>query len=277
VHAKGAVPYVTFDPKKFSNPDVQSQYAYLGQIPQGVFDAKLREVAGVLRDFGHPVVFRFAHEMNGNWYPYSGVFSGSGADGDGNGVSDGPQKYIAAWRYVHALFAAEGATKLAWVFSPNATSHPDRGWNAPFAYYPGSDYVDWIAVDVYEHPDQRRQGLASLLDPFMNEMGLFFEKHVGPQGIQDSAYALRPFGIAEFGTARTSGKADWYVDALATIAADTRISMHALYNAKNGSLDFSVGGLGPQLQPAYANPRLMFGPLPTLPPQIENAATMAAR
>jgi hypothetical protein len=258
VHARGSIPYLTFDPKDFSSTDVAAQYAFIGQIPQGVFDVKLREVAGVLRDFGHPVLFRFAHEMNGNWYPYSGTFSGGGADADGNGSADGPQKYIAAWRYVHALFAAEGADKLVWVFSPNATSHPAASWNAPFAYYPGSAYVDWIAVDVYEHPDEKLLGLAALLDPFYNEMGLFLEKHAG-----DSAYALRPFGLGEFGTSRTDGaaKADWYVDALMTIATDSRIGFHALYNGRNGTKDFSVGGLGPRLQPAYDNERLLFGPL----------------
>jgi hypothetical protein len=251
VHAKGSVPYLTFDPKEFANPDVVAQRAYLGQIPQGLWDAKLREVAGVLRDFGRPVVFRFAHEMNGNWYPYAGAFSG------------GPATYVAAWRYVHALFAAEGASRLVWVFSPNATSHPDAAWNAPFAYYPGSAYVDWIAVDVYEHPDQKRQGLASLLDPFYNEMGLFWEGHAGPDGKRDSAYALRPFGLAEFGTARTGAadKGDWYAEALTTIAADARIGFHALYNARNGDKDFSIGGLGPRLAPGFAQERLLFGPL----------------
>ena len=248
VHAHGSVPYLTFDPKEFANPNVAEQYAYIGQIPDGAWDAKLKEVAGVLRAFGHPVLFRFAHEMNGNWYPYAGVFSG------------GPDKYIAAWRYVHALFTAEGADRLVWVFSPMAESYPDAAWNAPFAYYPGSAYVDWIAVDVYEHPDKKRQGLASLLAPFYNEMGLFWESH-GNGG--DSAYALRPFGLAEFGTARPGAvdQADWYVDALAAIAADKRIGFHALYNAQNGSLVFSMGALGPRIKEAYAQERFVFGPL----------------
>lgn len=256
VHANGSVPYLTFDPKEFANPDVEAQRAYLGQIPQGVWDAKLREVAGVLRDFGHPVLLRFAHEMNGNWYPYAGTFSG------------GPPVYIAAWRYVHALFtreegAPEGASKLVWVFSPNATSHPDAAWNAPFAYYPGSAWVDWIAVDVYEHPDERRRGLASLLAPFYNEMGLFWEGHGATDGKLDSAHALRPFGLAEFGTARAGAvdRGDWYADALETIATDRRITFHALYNAQNGAQDFSIAGLGPRLQPAFARNRLLFGPL----------------
>jgi hypothetical protein len=258
VHARGSVPYLTFDPKDFSSTDIAAQHGFIGQIPAGVFDAKLREVAGVLRNFGHPVLFRFAHEMNGNWYPYGGVFSGGSADADGNGSADGPQKFIAAWRHVHALFAAEGADKLVWVFSPNVSSHPDASWNAPFAYYPGSAYVDWVAVDVYEHPEEKQLGLAALLAPFYNEMGLFLEGHAG-----DSAYALRPFGLGEFGTARadSGAKADWYVDAVATIADDDRIGFHALYNGRNGSKDFSIGGLGERLRQAYDTERFVFGPL----------------
>jgi hypothetical protein len=89
-------------------------------------------------------------------------------------------------------------------------------------------------------------------------MGLFWEGHVA-----DSAYALRPFGLAEFGTARAGAvdRGDWYADALETIAADPRIGFHALYNAQNGALDFSIAGLGPRLQPLFSHARLLFGPL----------------
>jgi len=258
VHARGCVPYLTFDPKDFAGSDVASQYAYVAQIPQGTWDVKLKEVAGVLRAFGHPVLLRFAHEMNGNWYPYSGVFYGGGSDADHNGVADGPQKYITAWRYVHALFAAEGATQIAWVYSPNAESYPSASWNAPFAYYPGSAYVDLIAVDVYEHPDKSRQGLAALMAPVYNELGLFYEAHAG-----DTAYALRPFGLAEYGTARKNSteKGDWYADAFQALASDPRVTFHALYNARNGSQDFSITGLGGRLAAVSQDSRFAFGPL----------------
>ena len=269
VHARDVVPYVTFDPKEFANPDVAAQYGYLAQIVQGAWDAKLREVASVLRDFGHPVLLRWAHEMNGNWYPYSGTFAGGGRDADGNGVADGPQAYVAAWRHVHTLFAAEGADKIAWVYSPNAESFPDAAWNGPYAYYPGSEYVDLIAVDVYEHPEKRRRGLGDLLAPVYNDLGLFWERTAG-----DTAYALRPFGLGEYGTART-GLADrlaWYADAFTTLQDDARVAFHAVYNAQNGPKDFSLGGGGSGLHGVYSGARFAFAPLEV---ETESGVTLA--
>jgi hypothetical protein len=268
VHALGSIPYLTFDPKEFANPDVAAQYAYLGQIPQGVWDAKLKEVAGVLRDFGQPVMLRWAHEMNGNWYPYSGAFSGGRSDADQNGVADGPQTYIAAWRYVHALFKAEGATELLWIYSPNAESFPNAEWNGLFSYYPGSKYVDLIAVDVYEHPEQSQRTLAELLDPVYNALGLFWEAHEG-----DPDYALRAFGLGEYGTSRATlaSRIDWYVEAFAAIAADKRIQFHAVYNAQNGAKDFSLGPYSARLEEAYGNGRFAFGPITRNP--VEKVAS----
>lgn len=257
-HELGSIPYLTFDPKEFANPDTKSQRDYIAQIPQGAWDAKLKEVAGVLRDFGQPVMLRWAHEMNGNWYPYSGTFTGGGSDADKNGVADGPQKYIAAWRYVHALFKAEGATELLWIYSPNAESFPDAKWNAPYAYYPGSKYVDLIAVDVYEHPEKERRSLASLLEPVYNELGLFWESHAG-----DPEYALRAFGLGEFGTSRTplDARVDWYAEAFATLVEDRRVQFHVVYNARNGDKDFSVGGADPRLSDVYGGGRFAYGPI----------------
>jgi mannan endo-1,4-beta-mannosidase len=210
----------------------------------------------VLREFGYPVLLRFAHEMNGNWYPYSGAFTGGGSDKDDDGVADGPQAFVAAWRHVHALFTAEGATELVWVYSPNAESYPDAEWNQPYAYYPGSDYVDLIAVDVYEHPQKARKPLAALLEPVFNDFGLFFEKHAG-----DPKYRLRPFGLGEYGTARPDpdDRRRWYNDAFFTISEDSRIAFHAVYNAQNGDQDFSLPGPIDSLM--YGQGRFAFGPM----------------
>ena len=60
-----------------------------------------------------------------------------------------PALYVAAWRRIHDVFAAEGVTNVQWVWCPNATafrSGDER--NAP-AYYPGDEYVDWICADGY--------------------------------------------------------------------------------------------------------------------------------
>ncbi len=256
VSARGVIPFVTLDPKDWDEPDTAYQRTFIRLINEGRFDSSLSAQAAALRDFGKPALFRFGHEMNGNWYPYSGAFAGGKADADGDGRPDGPQNYAAAWRRVHGLFAAAGADKLVWIFCPNWETFPDEEWNLPFSYYPGSAYVDLVSVDAYEHADKRLIELEDVLDGFYNEMGLFLEAGEG-----DPALAPRPFGLSEFGTSRrdAAAKGDWYDAALRHVAGDGRIRFHALYNGSNGPQDFSIAGLGARLEEAFAAARFQFG------------------
>ena len=81
-----------------------------------------------------------------------------------------PALYVAAWRRIHDVFAAEGVTNVQWVWCPNATafrSGDER--NAP-AYYPGDEYVDWICADGYNWAPGRQgdqwRSFASIYGPF---------------------------------------------------------------------------------------------------------------
>ena len=75
---------------------------------------------------------RFAAEMNGDWHPWS----------KGDSASD----FVSSWRHLHRVFAQEGAANVRWVFNP--TAHFDGA--APIrSFWPGSAYVDWLAVDGF--------------------------------------------------------------------------------------------------------------------------------
>ncbi|MFC0006719.1 glycoside hydrolase family 26 protein [Micromonospora siamensis] len=108
----------------------------LSRIAAGDFDDYLRSWAEGIRSLDYPVAIRFAHEMNGDWYPWCERANGNR-----------PGDYVRAWRHVHDLFRSAGATNVTWVWSPNAR------WNnsAPtlHAYYPGDDYVDWLGISGY--------------------------------------------------------------------------------------------------------------------------------
>ena len=56
----GAVTIVQIDPT----------YASVPGIAAGVYDGYLRSYADSVRDFGHPVIIGFGHEMNASWYPW---------------------------------------------------------------------------------------------------------------------------------------------------------------------------------------------------------------
>ena len=111
----------------------------LGEITAGEWDSYLDTwIAGLKSWQGkYPsnqtptVLLRFAHEFNGNWYPWGN---------DPNGLR-------AAWRYVHARFAAAGVSNVEWVWCANNVDVDS--YNDVTRYYPGDDVVDWTGLDGY--------------------------------------------------------------------------------------------------------------------------------
>ena len=106
----------------------------LGSIADGGSDGYVRSFAKAVAAFHAPVALSFGHEMNGNWYPW--------------GTTEAtPAEFVAAWRHIHDLFAAAGATNVIWVWNPNIVNPmPDVGL-APF--WPGSGYVNWVGITGY--------------------------------------------------------------------------------------------------------------------------------
>ena len=122
---EGRIPLVNWE------PDDGAGAIDFDQIIAGNFDPMIRARAAGARTLGR-FFLDFAAEMNGD---------------EGWGGHD-PARYIAAWRHVHDLFVAEGATNAIWVWAPNVTDVD--GTNAmTMAYYPGDAYVDWTGVDGY--------------------------------------------------------------------------------------------------------------------------------
>jgi hypothetical protein len=114
-----------------------------------------------------------------------------------------PALYVAAWRRIHDVFAAEGATNVQWVWCPNATAfRAGDERNAP-AYYPGDEYVDWICADGYNwapgRPGDEWRSFAAIYGPFY-EWGMARRK---------------PLMVGEFGAQeRNPGeKAQWLTEA----------------------------------------------------------------
>jgi beta-mannanase len=135
VVARGAMPMVTWEPADYTRGVDQPQYA-LETIIRGDHDEHVRSWARDAAAWGKPFYLRFAHEMNGNWYPWSPGVNGNA----------GAAEYVAAWRRVHNIFKEEGATNVRWVWNP----HVKNRYSTPFGrFYPGAAYVDWVGLDGY--------------------------------------------------------------------------------------------------------------------------------
>lgn len=134
VAAQGAVPMITWEP--WAKPD--GRYAdpeqpdfRLELIVAGTFDGYITAWAEAAAAYGNPILLRFMHEFNGEWYPWS-----VGQQGQTD------EQYVAAWRHVHDLFERAGATNVSWVWSVIGD------FRDPRPAYPGDDVVDWVATTV---------------------------------------------------------------------------------------------------------------------------------
>src|SRR5262249_11875758 len=73
---RGDSPMVTWEPWDASGGVNQPDYS-LRAIADGRYDALIRAWARDIKAYGSPVWLRFAHEMNGYWYPWSEGVNGN--------------------------------------------------------------------------------------------------------------------------------------------------------------------------------------------------------
>ena len=104
-------------------------------ILSGQDDALITSFATELAQLKAPVFLRWFYEFN---FPNSPDYKACIG-------KLGPAGYAAAFRHIHALFTAAGASNVSFVWCI-ASGGQDRDW---IKYYPGPAYVDWIAVDGY--------------------------------------------------------------------------------------------------------------------------------
>ena len=194
VDATGAMPVVTWEPWDPARGTRQPTYA-LKRIASGAQDTYVKRWATQAKAYGRPVVLRWAHEMNGSWYPWAaGVNGGTAAD------------YVAAWRHLRDVFKAAGATNVLWEWSPNV---PYAGSTALGSLYPGDAYVDRVALDGYNWSTLQAgsswQSFGQVFGP-------------GVSALQALA-PTKPIYVAETASPEVGGdKAAWITDMFAWLA-----------------------------------------------------------
>jgi len=135
-----AIPIITWEPWETWKPD-RGWYPMLSEIATGRYDPHIRSFARSARRWGHPLWLRFAHEMNGDWYPWS----------QRKDPRQTAQDYVSAWQRIHRIFREDGAKNVQFVWSVNF--EPTENLSQ---YYPGDAYVDFVGVDMYNQPDWPR-------------------------------------------------------------------------------------------------------------------------
>jgi hypothetical protein len=98
-----------------------------------------------------PVFIRFAHEMNGSWYPWA-----EWTDKNQNMVRDPDEStgftaahYRQAYRNMASMFRRY-APNAALIWCPNSGLLGGEKRDVFRPFYPGDDVVDWVGIDIYE-------------------------------------------------------------------------------------------------------------------------------
>ena len=201
ITAGGAEPEITWEPWDPRLGATQPAYA-LTAITGGAYDSYITGWARAAAAYAQPLLLRFAHEMNGTWYPWAPAVNGGT-----------PAAYVAAYRHVHDLFTAAGATNVSWVWSPNITQGQPTALDQ---LYPGPGYVDLIGVDGYNGGTD-----VSYMGGWRTPQQVFAPTLHALQQLAPTV----PVVINETGSSENGGsKADWISQLVRYLASDPQVT-----------------------------------------------------
>ena len=189
----GSIPLLNWS--SVSSPLTGDQTAFtLAAISSGRLDGYVTRFARQARAWGHPFFLRFDWEMNQSWFAW------------GHRAATPPGAFIAAWRRLHRLFTAAGATNASWVWCPYVTP---SGAAAMRAVYPGGAYVDWTCLDGYNFDSTHRAVDWRSFDTLFAPAYATLTRRVAPG---------KPMIVGEVASAEHGGsKAGWIRDMMAEI------------------------------------------------------------
>lgn len=201
IYSMGCILLVTWEPWHAISKEGVDYDAILS----GGMDPYIRNFAGELKRINKPVFLRFAHEMNGDWYPWSALRMGA-------------EKYIAVYRYIRDIFDDIHADNVRWVFSINSEDVPKE--NNYMDCYPGDKYVDFIGLDGYNwgntKPWSKWMSFKEIFKKSYDEIMVRFKK---------------PIIISEFSSTSGGGnKSIWIRKAMSDIKTMRNIKAFILFN-----------------------------------------------
>lgn len=202
VYSSGCVLFISWEPwYALSKEGID----YDGVL-SGKWDSYIANFADKLKDIESSVYIRFAHEMNGNWYPWSGS-------------KIGRDKFVAIYRYVKDIFDRTNATNVKWVFSLNWEDIP-RENNHFMLYYPGDKYVDYVGIDGYNWGNTRSWS------KWMSFKAIFKKRYT-----EITTRLKKPILISEFSSTSSGGdKSRWIKEAMNNIKHMKKIKGFVLFN-----------------------------------------------
>jgi Glycosyl hydrolase family 26 len=143
----------------------RSQPGYRNRdIAAGFRDEYILRFARSLATFPGRVDLRYAHEMNGTWYPWS----------------HDPIAYRRAWRHIVRLFRGAGVRNVRFVWSPNPSLFlPKRTWlRSVRVYWPGTRYVDAVGSTMINFGGRAKRYTVARFAPRLRALRRLYRKPV---------------------------------------------------------------------------------------------------
>ena len=208
--AAGRIPLVNWEPHNID----------FTKIVDGSLDATILARAKGSKALGKKFFLDFAAEMNGDeaW--------------DGNNAP----LYVSAYRHIHDIFVAQGATNVVWAWCPNVTD-THGGNRTTMDYYPGDAYVDWTGVDGYNW-GVKNGGWQTFRQVFQNIYPLLAAKK-------------KPILIGEMASGEAGGdKAKWIADIIPTLRTNYPLIKGLVWFDINKEEDWRISS-SPSSEAAY--------------------------
>jgi len=194
----------------------------LQEIIEGKWDNHFGQFARDAKSLNTDVYYRFGYEMNGNWFPW----------GEKSGL------FVSAWRHVWHIFDKEKASNVSWIFSPGVVWGGRTFERDILPYYPGSKYVDIVALDGYNFGDDHDQ---------YHQWESFHKVFAG--SMNGLMSFNKPMWIAEIGCPSEGRRVQWIHDFLDFFDSNRCFEVFFWFNEnKEGEPNFRIDGDQPSLQ-----------------------------
>ena len=196
---RGITPLIYWQPTNPGNPGA-GWYERFQNTSVGKHDRYVRAWARAAKAFGKPVIVRFAHEMNGTWFPWSLT-----------NFDNSPGGFKRAWQHVVRQFRRVGADNVRFLWSPFQRC-PTCSSALYEEFYPGNRYVDYVGVTALNWGDVAWTSLDGLLFETLPVLRRMTRTRANPLG--------KPVILPELGSNYVGGdKAAWIRDGYLTTYA----------------------------------------------------------
>ena len=253
--SNGRAPMVSWEPLSWDG--TPGDYT-LDRIDAGEHDEYIRSWAVGVRTLPFTIYMRPMHEMNGDWYHWSG----------------NPELYVRVWRRIVDIFDDAGVDNVKWIWCVNTSD--TKGWPALELYWPGESYVDILGIDGYNNYWGWRSFSEINMPPYQRVCALDADKPVWICETATSEYGATTIN-GPISLKVGSSKAAWIADMWATTGME-RVEALLWFNegkAHNWDIVSSTSALYEMRRQLRAAEGHVPPPPPYVPPVPDRVAIMA--